>query len=156
MAPGIFVLALLGIMMVPLVIQVGMLGPHEQPQRTDATRVFAAKAAVVATLRADPTRAAEATRVAPTRAAVSTRAAEATAVARTAEEHSRSGAAKWKVRDYAGAVQELARLRGPVDSFFDKVLVNDPDPAVRKNRLQLLAEVRGAMNRVADFSLIAG
>jgi glycyl-tRNA synthetase beta chain len=58
--------------------------------------------------------------------------------------------------DFAGAMQSLAELRGPVDRFFDRVLVNDPDAAVRKNRLQLLAEVRAAMNRVADFSLISG
>ena len=58
--------------------------------------------------------------------------------------------------DFAGAMQSLAELREPVDRFFDKVLVNDPDPAVRRNRLQLLAEVRAAMNRVADFSLISG
>ena len=58
--------------------------------------------------------------------------------------------------DFAGAMQSLAELRGPVDRFFDRVLVNDPDPAVRRNRLQLLAEVRAAMNKVADFSLISG
>jgi glycyl-tRNA synthetase beta chain len=58
--------------------------------------------------------------------------------------------------DFAGAMLSMAALRGPVDRFFDAVLVNDPDPAVRRNRLQLLAEVRAAMNRVADFSLIAG
>jgi glycyl-tRNA synthetase beta chain len=58
--------------------------------------------------------------------------------------------------DFAGAMQSLAELRGPVDRFFDRVLVNDPEPAVRRNRLQLLAEVRSAMNRVADFSLISG
>ena len=64
--------------------------------------------------------------------------------------------ARLAAEDFAGAMQSLATLRGPVDRFFDKVLVNDPDPAVRTNRLQLLAEVRRAMNRVADFSLIAG
>ena len=64
--------------------------------------------------------------------------------------------ARLKVEDFAGAMTQLASLRGPVDRFFDAVLVNDPDPVVRKNRLQLLAEVRAAMNRVADFSLIEG
>ncbi len=58
--------------------------------------------------------------------------------------------------DFAGAMQALAALRAPVDAFFDKVLVNDPDPAVRANRLSLLIQVRAAMGRVADFSLIAG
>lgn len=64
--------------------------------------------------------------------------------------------ARLKAEDFAGAMERLATLRGPVDRFFDAVLVNDPDPAVRKNRLQLLAEVRAAMNRVADFSQVAG
>ena len=50
----------------------------------------------------------------------------------------------------------LAALRGPVDAFFEKVLVNDPDAAVRQNRLRLLSEVRGVMGRVADFSMISG
>jgi glycyl-tRNA synthetase beta chain len=43
-----------------------------------------------------------------------------------------------------------------VDAFFDKVLVNADDAAVRQNRLRLLAQVRDAMGLVADFSLIAG
>lgn len=64
--------------------------------------------------------------------------------------------ARLKAEDFAGAMERLATLRGPVDRFFDAVLVNDPDPVVRKNRLQLLAEVRAAMNRVADFSQVAG
>jgi glycyl-tRNA synthetase beta chain len=58
--------------------------------------------------------------------------------------------------DFTGAMSELARLRAPVDAFFDKVLVNDPDPAVRINRLRLLNQVREAAGRVADFSLISG
>jgi glycyl-tRNA synthetase beta chain len=50
----------------------------------------------------------------------------------------------------------LAVLRGPVDAFFEKVLVNDPDAAVRHNRLCLLSEVRGVIGRVADFGAISG
>jgi glycyl-tRNA synthetase beta chain len=61
-----------------------------------------------------------------------------------------------EAEDFAGAMASLAALRGPVDAFFDKVLVNDPDPAVRAARLRLLGEVQVAMNRVADFSLIGG
>jgi glycyl-tRNA synthetase beta chain len=64
--------------------------------------------------------------------------------------------ARLKAEDFAGAMSQLATLRGSVDRFFDGVLVNDPDPVVRKNRLQLLAEIRAVMNRVADFSLIEG
>ncbi|MDB5432184.1 MAG: glycine--tRNA ligase subunit beta [Caulobacter sp.] len=58
--------------------------------------------------------------------------------------------------DFAGAMTALAALRNPVDAFFVGVLVNDTDVAVRDNRLRLLSQVRTAMGRVADFSLIAG
>ncbi len=58
--------------------------------------------------------------------------------------------------DFTTAMQHLAHLRAPVDAFFDKVLVNDPDPAIRLNRLRLLTQVRDTANRVADFSLISG
>jgi glycyl-tRNA synthetase beta chain len=47
-------------------------------------------------------------------------------------------------------------LRAPVDAFFDKVLVNAPDPAVRANRLKLLNRIRQATLAVADFSKIGG
>jgi glycyl-tRNA synthetase beta chain len=50
----------------------------------------------------------------------------------------------------------LASLRAPVDAFFDKVIVNDPDPARREVRLNLLTRVRDAVHRVADFSRIEG
>jgi glycyl-tRNA synthetase beta chain len=50
----------------------------------------------------------------------------------------------------------LASLRAPVDSFFDKVTVNDPDPARRSARLDLLARMRDAVHQVADFSRIEG
>jgi glycyl-tRNA synthetase beta chain len=58
--------------------------------------------------------------------------------------------------DFTAAMRHLAHLRSPVDAFFDKVLVNDPDPQVRLNRLRLLTQVRDTANRVADFSLISG
>jgi glycyl-tRNA synthetase beta chain len=47
-------------------------------------------------------------------------------------------------------------LREPVDSFFEQVLVNDDDLAVRANRLALLTRIRAATDQVADFSKIAG
>ena len=47
-------------------------------------------------------------------------------------------------------------LRGPVDAFFDKVTVNDADPVKREARLNLLARMRAAVHRVADFSRIEG
>jgi len=61
-----------------------------------------------------------------------------------------------KAEDFEGAMHALAKLRAPVDAFFDKVTVNADDPRLRKNRLQLLGELRAAMRRVADFSKIAG
>ena len=50
----------------------------------------------------------------------------------------------------------LARLRRPVDAFFDKVTVNTDQPAIRINRLKLLAEIGAAMGEVADFARIEG
>jgi glycyl-tRNA synthetase beta chain len=60
------------------------------------------------------------------------------------------------IGNFKGAILTLSALRGPVDDFFDKVFVNDPDPALRDNRLRLLMAVRDTMQRVADFSLING
>ena len=54
------------------------------------------------------------------------------------------------------AMQSLGGLRGPIDGFFDRVVVNDNDAAVRQNRLGLLAMVRHSMQRVADFSKLEG
>jgi glycyl-tRNA synthetase beta chain len=54
------------------------------------------------------------------------------------------------------AMVALVRLRKPVDDFFDKVTVNADDPALRENRLRLLARIRATMNQVADFSQIEG
>ena len=58
--------------------------------------------------------------------------------------------------DYEGAMAALAELRPAVDAFLDKVTVNDPDPALRANRLRLLNQLREATRAVADFSRIAG
>ena len=58
--------------------------------------------------------------------------------------------------DFAGAMAALARLREPVDAFFDKVTVNAEDRALRENRLKLLAQIKGTMDTVADFSRIEG
>lgn len=57
--------------------------------------------------------------------------------------------------DYTGSLQRLAALRGPVDAFFDGVMVNAEDPALRANRLALLGRLHAAMNRVADLSRLA-
>jgi glycyl-tRNA synthetase beta chain len=61
-----------------------------------------------------------------------------------------------ETEDFAAAMRELAALREPVDAFFDKVLVNSEDPAERENRLRILAGVRDAMGRVADFGQVTG
>ncbi|MBX3571523.1 MAG: glycine--tRNA ligase subunit beta [Mesorhizobium sp.] len=59
-------------------------------------------------------------------------------------------------QDFSAAMRALSALREPVDSFFEDVLVNDEDHAVRANRLALLARIRAATGQVADFSKIAG
>jgi glycyl-tRNA synthetase beta chain len=58
--------------------------------------------------------------------------------------------------DFTAAMEALASLRRPIDDFFDCVKVNDPDPAKRERRLNLLMRFRDAVNRVADFSKIEG
>jgi glycyl-tRNA synthetase beta chain len=58
--------------------------------------------------------------------------------------------------DFTAAMAAMAELRGPVDRFFDKVTVNDPDAALRANRLKLLSEIRTTLGLVADFSRIEG
>lgn len=58
--------------------------------------------------------------------------------------------------DFEGAMAALATLRAPIDAFFDQVTVNDADPAKRAARLSLLARMRDAVHKVADFSRIEG
>ena len=58
-------------------------------------------------------------------------------------------------RDYGAALSRLATLRGPVDAFFDNVMVNAEDPEQRANRLALLAELRRQFIAVADISQLA-
>ncbi len=58
--------------------------------------------------------------------------------------------------DYSGAMAALAKLRGPVDGFFDNIHVNAEKAEVRENRLKILSEIRAAIHQVADFSKIAG
>jgi glycyl-tRNA synthetase beta chain len=62
----------------------------------------------------------------------------------------------WADGDYTANLQALAALKEPVDAFFDKVMVNAEDPALKANRLGLLATLHSAMNRVADLSKLAG
>ncbi|MEW5421798.1 glycine--tRNA ligase subunit beta [Amorphus sp. 3PC139-8] len=76
--------------------------------------------------------------------------AEAIAVARD------KAAEAIAAEDFAGAMEAVAALRAPVDAFFDKILVNADDPAVRENRLKLLSAIPAATAAVADFSKIGG
>jgi glycyl-tRNA synthetase beta chain len=59
-------------------------------------------------------------------------------------------------RDYSGALARLATLRPAVDGFFDGVMVNAEDVALRRNRLALLAQVRHHFARIADLSCLPG
>ncbi len=61
----------------------------------------------------------------------------------------------FELHDYEASLKALAALRTPVDAFFDGVMVNADDPALRANRLGLLASLHAAMNRVADLSRLA-
>ncbi len=58
--------------------------------------------------------------------------------------------------DYAAALAELARLRPAVDTFFDEVMVMDPDPALRANRLAMLGTLRELFTGIADLSRLPG
>jgi glycyl-tRNA synthetase beta chain len=57
---------------------------------------------------------------------------------------------------FVEAMGVMARLRRPVDAFFDKVTVNDKDAKLRENRLKLLSRLRATLHQVADFSRIEG
>jgi len=61
-----------------------------------------------------------------------------------------------EAEDFEAAMSALASLRVAVDAFFEAVMVNDPDPAIRARRLGLLQRFRDAVHRVADFSKIEG
>jgi glycyl-tRNA synthetase beta chain len=63
--------------------------------------------------------------------------------------------ASFAAGDYTASLQALAALKTPVDAFFDDVMVNVDDAALRANRLGLLARMHAAMNRVADLSRLA-
>ena len=70
------------------------------------------------------------------------------AVAPSAEEHFKAGR-------YEEMLKALAALKAPVDLFFEKVMVNAEDPALRANRQALLAKLHGLMNQVAELSKLA-
>ena len=63
--------------------------------------------------------------------------------------------AAYRAGEYARSLRLLAGMKPAVDAFFDSVMVNVDAPALRANRLALLAALRTTMNRVADLSRLA-
>lgn len=81
---------------------------------------------------------------------------EEKALAKAVDEVDKAAAAAIAREDFAGAMAEMAKLRAPVDAFFDSVTVNTQEPGLRENRLRLLNRVRATTLTVADFSKIEG
>ena len=81
---------------------------------------------------------------------------EEQALAGTLDQVEAEAAAAVGREDFEGAMRAMARLRPPVDAFFDKVTVNAEDAALRQNRLRLLSALRRSTLTVADFSKVAG
>jgi glycyl-tRNA synthetase beta chain len=81
---------------------------------------------------------------------------EERALAKTVDEVERTAAAAVAKEDFEAAMAAMAKLRAPVDAFFDHVTVNTDDPALRENRLRLLNRIRATTLTVADFSKIEG
>ncbi|KZC35173.1 hypothetical protein RHOFW104R3_14315 [Rhodanobacter denitrificans] len=63
-------------------------------------------------------------------------------------------AAALEAGDYTAVLARLSQLQAPVDAFFDSVLVNADDPAVRMNRLALLGQLKARFGAVADIALL--
>ncbi len=72
------------------------------------------------------------------------------------QEATKAASAAVENEDFEGAMTSLAKLRSPVDAFFDNVTVNADEPKLRENRLKLLNQIREATRAVADFSKIEG
>ena len=82
--------------------------------------------------------------------------AEEKALAKVVDEVERTAVSAVKKEEFAAAMAAIARLRAPVDAFFDHVTVNAEEPELRKNRLRLLNRIRATTLTVADFSKIEG
>jgi glycyl-tRNA synthetase beta chain len=83
-------------------------------------------------------------------------AADEQTLAHTLQELGHQVAPLMRQEDFLGAMAVLARLRAPLDRFFDKVTVNAQPPELRRNRLRLVHQVRARMDQIADFSKIEG
>ncbi len=81
---------------------------------------------------------------------------EEKALAKTVDEVEKAAAAAVAREDFEAAMSEMAKLRVPVDEFFDHVTVNATEPDLRANRLRLLNRIRATTLTVADFSKIEG
>jgi glycyl-tRNA synthetase beta chain len=81
---------------------------------------------------------------------------EEQALAKAVDEVQRAASAAVAREDFAAAMSEMAKLRAPVDAFFDSVTVNTQEPDLRANRLRLLNRIRATTLAVADFSRIEG
>jgi len=81
---------------------------------------------------------------------------EEKALAKAVDEVEQAAAAAVAREDFAGAMAAMAKLRAPVDAFFESVTVNTQEPGLRENRLRLLNRVRATTLTVADFSKIEG
>ncbi len=131
----------------------------EIPQRLAAVRAFSvlpeAQALASANKRvANILKKAEGTMAGTVDPALLTQSAEQTLSAALANIAPQADAA-FEAGDYNASLQALAALKAPVDAFFEQVMVNAEDPALRANRLALLATLHRAMNRVADLSRLA-
>jgi glycyl-tRNA synthetase beta chain len=81
---------------------------------------------------------------------------EEKALAKAVDAVEKAAAAAVAREDFEAAMAEMAKLRTPVDEFFDHVTVNATDPDLRANRLRLLNRIRATTLTVADFSRIEG
>jgi len=81
---------------------------------------------------------------------------EEKALAKAVDAVEKGSAAAITREDFEAAMAEMAKLRTPVDEFFDHVTVNATDPGLRANRLRLLNRIRATTLTVADFSKIEG
>ena len=81
---------------------------------------------------------------------------EEKALAKAVDEVEKAAAAAVAREDFEAAMSEMAKLRVPVDEFFDHVTVNATEPDLRANRLRLLNRIRATTLTVADFSKIEG
>ena len=81
---------------------------------------------------------------------------EEKALAKAVDAVEKAAAKAVKDEDFEAAMSAMAKLRAPVDAFFDEVTVNADDPKLRENRLRLLNRIRNTTKTVADFSKISG